>query len=75
MRHVAFCHTEIEVAAQQEADAEWPNLRICDLLLGPPPGSARLADHLDEATGQLGIEVAAQQEADAEMEALWTSAA
>jgi hypothetical protein len=34
-----------------------------------------LADHLDEATRQLGIEVAAQQEADAEMEALRTSAA
>jgi hypothetical protein len=30
---------------------EWPPTRICDLLLGPPPSRARLADHLDEATG------------------------
>jgi hypothetical protein len=28
---------------------EWPGTRIYDLLLGPPSGQARLADHLDEA--------------------------
>jgi hypothetical protein len=27
-----------------------PAVRICDLLLGPPPGRARLADHMDKAT-------------------------
>jgi hypothetical protein len=29
---------------------ERPAMRICDLLLRPPLGRARLADHLDEAT-------------------------
>jgi hypothetical protein len=28
---------------------EWPAIRICNLLLGPPPSWACLADHLDEA--------------------------
>jgi hypothetical protein len=40
-------------------------VRICDLLLGPLTGRARLADRLDEATGQLRVE----------LEALWTLAA
>jgi hypothetical protein len=49
-------------------------MRIYDLLLGPPAGRARLADHLDEAVGQLRVELVARWEADAELEALWTSA-
>jgi hypothetical protein len=51
---------------------EWPGLRICDLLLGPPSGRSRLADHLDQAVGQLGAEMGARQEANAELEALQT---
>jgi hypothetical protein len=47
-------------------------MRICDLLLGPPLGRARLADRLDEAARQLGAELATQREADAELEALQT---
>jgi hypothetical protein len=42
---------------KQEEQRSWlerPSARICDLLLGPPPGQARLADHLDEVVGQLG---------------------
>jgi hypothetical protein len=34
-----------------------------------------LADHLDEAAGQLRAELAARQEVDTEQEAMWTSAA
>jgi hypothetical protein len=30
---------------------ERPTTRVCDLLLGPPPGRAWLGDHLDEAAG------------------------
>jgi hypothetical protein len=52
-----------------------PTTRICDLLLGPPPGQAWLADRLDEATGQLREELAAQREVEAELEALQSSAA
>jgi hypothetical protein len=48
-------------------------VRICDLLLGPPPGQAQLVDHLDEAVGQLRVKLAAWWEADAELEALRTS--
>jgi hypothetical protein len=33
----------------QRSQLEQPAMRIYDLLLGPPPGRARLADHLDEA--------------------------
>jgi hypothetical protein len=33
---------------------EWPNTKICDLLLGPPLVQARWADRLDEAAGWLG---------------------
>jgi hypothetical protein len=47
-------------------------MRICNLLLGPPTSQARLADHLDEATGQLRVEMAARREADVELEAMWT---
>jgi hypothetical protein len=49
-------------------------VRIYDLLLRPPPGRARLADHLEEVVGQLGVELAAWREVDAELEALRTSA-
>jgi hypothetical protein len=51
---------------------EWPRMRICDLLLGPLSSRDRLADHLDEATGQLGAELVARQEVDDELEALQT---
>jgi hypothetical protein len=53
---------------------EWPVMRICDLLLGPPIGWARLVDRLDEATRQLRVELATRWEANAELEALRTSA-
>jgi hypothetical protein len=53
---------------------ERPAMRIWNLFLGPPPGQARLADHLDEAIGQLRVELATQRDADLELEALWTSA-
>jgi hypothetical protein len=48
-------------------------VRICDLLLGSPPGRARMADCLDEAAGQLGVELPARQ-VDTELEALRTFA-
>jgi hypothetical protein len=35
---------------------ERPGARLCDLILGPPSGRARLANQLEEATGQLGVE-------------------
>jgi hypothetical protein len=53
---------------------EWPVMRICDLLLRPPIGRARLVDRLDEATGQLRVELDTRWEAAAELEALRTSA-
>jgi hypothetical protein len=49
-------------------------MRICDLLLGPPPNRARLANCLDKAARLLGVELVAQREADAELEALRTLA-
>jgi hypothetical protein len=51
---------------------EWHSVRICDLLLGPPPDRAQLADHLDEAVGQLSVELAARWEVDTDLEALRT---
>jgi hypothetical protein len=48
-------------------------MRICDLLLGPPPGRAQMANRLDEAAGQLRVELATRPKVDAELEALWTS--
>jgi hypothetical protein len=53
---------------------ERPIARIYNLLLGTPPGQARLADQLDEAIGQLRVELAPWWEADVELEALQTSA-
>jgi hypothetical protein len=52
---------------------ERPATRICDLLLGPPHGRARLARRLDVTIGQLRAELAAHREADTELEALRTS--
>jgi hypothetical protein len=49
---------------------ERPATRICNLLLGPPPGRAWLADHLHEATGQLREELSVRREAEVESEAL-----
>jgi hypothetical protein len=43
---------------ERRSQLERPAVRICDLLLGPPPGRARLVDHLDEATGPLRVELA-----------------
>jgi hypothetical protein len=44
------------------------------MLLGPPPGRAGLADHLDEAARQLGagggVELATRWEVNTELEAL-----
>jgi hypothetical protein len=50
-------------------------MRICDLLLGPPPDRARLADRMDEAVGQLRVELAAWREIDVELYVLRTLAA
>jgi hypothetical protein len=54
---------------------ERPAVRICDLLLGPPPGWAQLADRQNEVTRKLRVVLAARQEADAELEVLQTLAA
>jgi hypothetical protein len=35
---------------------EGSGVRICDLLLGRPPGRARWADHLDKAAGWLEVQ-------------------
>jgi hypothetical protein len=50
-------------------------MRIYDPFIGPPLDQTRLADRLDEATGQLRAELSAHREVDTEQEALWTSAA
>jgi hypothetical protein len=55
------CHSKLER----------PVVRICNLLLGPPTGRARLADRLDKAAEQLSVELAAQWGADAKLEAMW----
>jgi hypothetical protein len=49
---------------------EWPTTKICDLLLGPPPSRAWLADHLEEVPGRLRVELDARQEVEAKSEAL-----
>jgi hypothetical protein len=59
----------------QRSRLEWPTMRICDLLLGPPSGRARLVNHMDEATEQLRLELATWWEADAWLEARRTSVA
>jgi hypothetical protein len=52
---------------------ERPTARICDLLLGPPPDRAWLADHLDEAARQCIEELAVWQQAEAELEPMRSS--
>jgi hypothetical protein len=70
-----------ELVAEFQSLEEWCSwleqsaARICDLLLGPQPGLAQLADCLDQAAGQLRAELEAQREADTELEVLRTLAA
>jgi hypothetical protein len=64
---------EFRKLEERRSRFEWPGMRIYDLLLGPPSGQARLADHLDKAARQLGAELDAWREADVELEALRTS--
>jgi hypothetical protein len=52
--------TEFQKLEEQTSRLERLVVRINDLLLGPPPGQARLADHLDEAARQFWVELAAQ---------------
>jgi hypothetical protein len=40
---------EFQRLEERRSWLEWPVARICDLLLGPPPGWVRLVDRLDEA--------------------------
>jgi hypothetical protein len=54
----------------QHSWLELSDVRIYDLLIGPPLGLAQLANRLDEAAEQLGAKLAARQVADAELEAL-----
>jgi hypothetical protein len=49
-------------------------VRICSLLLGPPPGQARWADRLEGCTGRLKVVLAEWRQVDAEREVLQTSA-
>jgi hypothetical protein len=58
---------EFQKLEERRSYHERYTVRICDLLLGPPPGQAQLADHLDEAAGQLGAVLATWREADAEL--------
>jgi hypothetical protein len=58
-----------------EERRSWLATRIYNLLIGPPPGQAILADRLDEAVGQLRAELATRWEVDAKWEALQTSTA
>jgi hypothetical protein len=51
---------EFQKLEKQCSWLEQPTVRIYDLLLGPPPSRARLANRLDEATGQLRVELAAR---------------
>jgi hypothetical protein len=64
--------TEFQKMEERCSRLERHAMRICDLLLGPPPGRARLADHLDKAARQLRVELAARWEVDVELEALRT---
>jgi hypothetical protein len=49
-------------------------VRICSLLLGPPAGQARCADHLEGWAGRLEVVLAEWRQVDAEREVLQTSA-
>jgi hypothetical protein len=50
---------EFKRMEDQHSWLERPATRICDLLLGPPPGRVQLADHPDEAARQLRVELVA----------------
>jgi hypothetical protein len=67
--------TEFQKMEEWWSRLEQPAMRIYDLLLGTPPGRARLADHLDKAAEHLWVELAAQREVDAELEVLQALAA
>jgi hypothetical protein len=54
---------------------EGPGVRICDLLLGPPPSQARWGDHMAEADGWLEAELTARRLVDVELGALRISVA
>jgi hypothetical protein len=71
---VSELSVEFKRMEDQHSWLEWPATRICDLLLGPPPGRVQLVDHPDEAARQLRVELVARWEADAELEALRTLA-
>jgi hypothetical protein len=51
---------EFQRLEEQRSWLERPVMRICDMLHGPPPSRARLADRLDEATGELRALLAAR---------------
>jgi hypothetical protein len=42
---------KFQMVEDWHSQLDWPTVRICDLLLVPPPGRAQLADCLNEATG------------------------
>jgi hypothetical protein len=50
-------------------------VRICSLLLGPPPGQARWADRLEGSAGRLEVVLAEWRQVDAKLEVLQTSVA
>jgi hypothetical protein len=50
--------TEFSKVEDRRSRLKRPTARICDLLLGPPPGRARLVGRLDEAARQLRVELA-----------------
>jgi hypothetical protein len=52
---------------------ERPAVKICDLLLGPPPRWAWLADNLEEVARCLRVELEAWRDAEAMLEALQSS--
>jgi hypothetical protein len=46
---------------RRRSKLERPAARICDLLVGPMPGRAWLADHLDAVFGSAGLGHGARQ--------------
>jgi hypothetical protein len=65
---------EFQKLEMRRLKLERPVAWILDLLLGPPPSRAWLANHLDEATAWLKVEQATRWEAEAELEDLWSLA-
>jgi hypothetical protein len=53
--------TEFQKVKDRCSQLERSAVRICALLLGPPPAQARLANHLGEALGWLRVELATQR--------------